>query len=196
MSFFDYDDHYNDDEYELSEIYNVADVLAKICDAAKKNEQIYKTPDDSFNKSQGLNPPVDYALYETDLNNNTFERTLMEGDIIVGFRAYTDASFTLVIKDKMRVDANFKIVVKDRFRIPVTMKAGEFHLAWKNKSCIPSIHIDGAVKVENLKGNVRCIMAHVNPGLWNELLLSKVYLEPRLYVHRQELFKARYPWGR
>lgn len=196
MASSDYDDYYNNDDYELSEIYQVDDNLAKICDAAKKNEQIYKTPDESFNKIRGLNPCFDYALYETDLNNKTFERTLMGGDIIVGFRAYTDASFTLVIKDKMRADANFNIVVKDRIRIPVTMKAGEFHLAWKNKSCIPSIHIDGAVKVENLKGNVRCIMAHVNLGLWYELLLSKVYLEPRLYVHRQELFKARYPWGR
>ena len=36
MSFFDYDDHYNDDDYELSETYQVDDDLAKICDAAKK----------------------------------------------------------------------------------------------------------------------------------------------------------------
>ena len=82
-------------------------ILVRICDAAKKQERVHRSVEDAlYDVISDASP--DFALYERDLDN----KILRSGDVVVGFRADTDASFTIVVKDKIR--------------IPFTMKAGEF----------------------------------------------------------------------
>ena len=145
-------------------------VLVRICDAANKHQQIHKSYDDALMEVASYRPESDFALCEVDLNYNF----LYKGDILVGFRAYTDASFTIVIKDKIR--------------IPFIMKAGEFHLAWKNISFIPGICIQDTIEVENVKGNVMRIMAYLNTRAIHELRhIPKFYLEPTWVIKDKQL---------
>ena len=135
-------------------------IFVRICDAANKQVRINKSTGDSLREIAGNRSPPDFALCEVDLDNKFFR----SGDIVVGFRAYTDASFTIVVKDKIS--------------IPFTMKAGEFHLAWKNISFIPSICMEhDTVEVKNVRGNVRVIIAHLD--IWARRELGHI---PEFYL--------------
>ena len=148
-------------------------VLVRICDAAKKQEHVHRSVGDALYDIIS-DDSCDFALCEVDLDN----KILRSGDIVVGFRADTDASFTIVVKDKIR--------------IPFTMKAGEFHLAWKNKATIPGISIkDDIVLVEGVNGRVTCIMACMNIWARREMYyLCKVYLEPTWVIEHGSLHKT------
>jgi hypothetical protein len=76
--------------------------------------------------------------------------TLRDCDVIIGFVADTDASFTLAAQ----------CGADEKFRFPVTMRAGEFQLAWRNEAPFPLIRlVYHTLWIEDLKGGVRRIGA-------------------------------------
>jgi hypothetical protein len=95
-----------------------------------------------------------FTLFHSPLPDKVTSRYLYRDcDILVGFIADTDASFTMVI-----AYYNEELV-----RIPFTLKQGEFQFAWKGKEFIPAVHLTYQdFWIEDLKGSVRrvcCILS-------------------------------------
>lgn len=84
-----------------------------------------------------------------------------DSDVLVGFLADTDATF---------------IFKTNYHSFPVTLKAGEFKLAWKGEDIIPMIRIVfHDISIEELQGSVRCIWACLDNDERRELCRLSSY---------------------
>lgn len=106
-----------------------------------------------------------FSLFKTPLIDNTYPKdnhqkyfnivNFRDCDVIVGFLAETDASFTLHAGP---------------FSLPVSLKAGELKLAWRGEAPIPNIRFAfHQVWVEDLKGSVVRISACLDSDERREL---------------------------
>lgn len=111
--------------------------LKRLCDDDSQPFTLFETP-------LAENPKTGRAL---DLHDTR------DADAIIGFIADTDASFTLYVEYGQGQPAAF----------PVTLRAGEFQLAWRNEAMIPCIRIVyHRLWIQDLKGSVRRISACLN----------------------------------
>lgn len=126
-------------------------------EAVKANAIVHRSNDaaiqELISKSKDNLP---FSLFETPLETDPKtgrafnSSTLRDCDVIIGFVADTDASFTLVVT----IDRD------NTTRFPVTLKAGEFQLAWRNEAPFPLIRlVYHDLWIEDLKGSVRRVSA-------------------------------------
>jgi hypothetical protein len=122
-----------------------------------------------------------YTLFETHLINSEVKdhhnRVLRNSkDILVGFIADSDASFEIVITNNLDDFYDNKTSLYTVF--PVTMKKGDFQLAWRDKNVIPSIKIVYSnLIIRNLVGNVRMIGTHLDSIYRRELAINRFILD-------------------
>lgn len=141
-------------------------VLTDISAAAKARAPMHTSVQAAIAEVVKKNP-APFSLFEAqldaepkcgkwyDLNVNQKR----DCDLLVGFRAITDTSFTVVAGEPQH-----------HIRIPMTIAAGEVQLAWNNEAPFPIIRlVYHDFWIENLKGEVRRIGACLPNDLRREL---------------------------
>ena len=152
--------------------------LSDICYKAKKQTTFNKSINDALIDLK-VNQPL-YSFFETPLlPSKDYPYTtswIHNGDILVGFRADTDASFTMVFNDDTR--------------IPYTLKAGEFQFALENKYTLPDIRIYTSMKIENIKGDIHYINACLNSQRSTFQYICNLYIGPRWISYHWAFFET------
>jgi hypothetical protein len=154
------------------------DLFPKILEDAKARRGLSTHYQDAINVLRGDAPPQ-YALFSAPLEDQTqygYQRTKMgnmfyhRSDAVVGFIADTDATFDIVLDNEgYWNDPILKV-------FPVSMKAGEFRLAWRGKGIIPGIRIvHSSLWIQNLRGSVREVAVQLEQEVRRELVQRNVY---------------------
>jgi hypothetical protein len=147
---------------------SLQELLAQICLSAKAQAKLYKSQLDAIYELRD-NPATPFSLFELPLVTDPVKGRAYEldrrdsGDVLVGFIADTDASFTLVAH------------ADTKHEFPVAMAAGDFQLAWRNEAPFPCIRIVyHNLYSKDLKGGVRAICACLNSPMRRELVQRNI----------------------
>jgi hypothetical protein len=91
-------------------------------------------------------------------------------DAVIAFIADTDATFDVVLDN----EGDWNNPILKVFHI--SMKAGEFRLAWRGKGVIPGVRIvHSRLWIQNLRGSVREVAVQLEQEVRRELVQRKVY---------------------
>jgi hypothetical protein len=139
------------------------DILEPLIKDAKEERDFYSTAREAM--FHGIKEGQLYSLYAAPLTDGPHDFDLGWSDIVVGFIANTDAEFRIMPENCTGHEG-----------FPVTMKKGEFQLAWRGQSILPLIRlVYHRVYYKDIKGSVRIVGALLEDDMRRELVQRQIF---------------------